>query len=204
MGDLDTDLIAFYDQESDERSKRPLDVLRAARQTEFADRLTMEGCSSLLEVGVGPGRDAVEFIDGGVEVVGLDLSLNHARIASAAGVPSVQASLYSIPFASRTFHACWTMSTLLHVPDSRFDEAMQSVCAVLRPGALLAIGLWGGRDAEFVSEFDQIKPARFFSLRSHDRIAAMVGGHGSIELFDTWPHGANDWEYQFIVVRTTT
>jgi len=193
--DLDADLIAFYDQEASERLKRPLDVLRACRQKEFAVQLAEENCGSLLDIGIGPGRDAQAFKEDGLEVVGLDLSLNHARLAMAAGVPSAQASLYSIPFARRTFDACWTMSTLVHVPDSRFDEAMRSISAAIRPDGLLTIGLWGGHDREFVSEFDRIKPPRFFSLRSHDRIAAMVGNYGRIERFDTWA-------YQFIILRT--
>lgn len=140
------------------------------------------------------------FVAEDLDVVGIDLSLEHARLASAASVPALQASLYSLPFPPAHFDAGWTMSTLLHVPDARFDEAMRSIISVLRPQAPLAIGLWGGLDRESVSDFDRISPPRFFSLRSHDRLREMLGGHGRIERFETWERDS-DWQYQFVVLR---
>ena len=35
------------------------------------------------------------------------------------------------------------MSTLLHISDARLDQALLEIRRVLRPGAPLAVGLWG-------------------------------------------------------------
>ena len=93
------------------------------------------------------------------------------------------------------------MSTLLHVPDERFDDAVSATTSLLGPGSPLAIGLWGGIDREFTNETDHFDPPRFFSLRSDGRIRSMLRTHGAIESFESWPNDRRDWSYQFIVLR---
>lgn len=204
MNNVESDLARFYDQEAALRLERPIDAPRIDQRSAFIEQLAAEGRSRVLEVGTGPGRDAAAFIAAGCSVSGIDLSAEHVRMACAAGVHCVQASLFDLPFPKGSFAAGWTMSTLLHVPDDRFDEAMRSICAALEPGAPLALGLWGGLDQEGIVEFDTIQPPRFFSLRSHDRLRGMLRPHGTVEQFLTWPHAAGNWEYQFAILRTPT
>ncbi len=197
------DLAAFYDQEAARRVTRAIDPARVEVREQFIAVLVAEGRRQVLEVGTGPGRDAAAFGEAGLSLRGLDLSFEHARLARGQGVAITQASLFHLPFRAESFEAAWTMSTLLHVPDARFHEAMREICRVLHPGALLAVGLWGGLDREGINHFDTIAPPRFFSLRSHDRARTMLEVHGGIERFQTWEHpdGPVDWEYQFAVVR---
>lgn len=202
--DHEADLAAFYDQEASIRLDRPIDAPRVALRDSFIEQLRNEGRESVIEFGTGPGRDAVEFLAAGIATSGVDLSAEHVRMAREAGIDCVQASLFELPFASHQFAAGWSMSTLLHVADDRFHDAMTSICRVLQPGAPLAIGLWGGLDQEGVVDFDTIQPPRFFSLRSHERIRGMLGQHGTIEQFDTWEHQFGNWEYQFTVLRLPT
>jgi SAM-dependent methyltransferase len=118
------------------------------------------------------------------------------------GLYGVCGSLYDPPFADATFDAVWTMSTFVHVPDDRVDEALASVVALAKPGAPVAIGTWGGFDREGVHEFGEIRPYRFFSLRTHERWVATLARHASVETFDTRrPDPKIDWEYQFAIVR---
>lgn len=199
--DHESDLAAFYDQEASTRLTRPIDEPRVALRAGFIEQLRQEGRESVIEVGTGPGRDALEFIAAGIATTGVDLSAEHVRMAREAGIDCTQASLFDLPFATHRFAAGWSMSTLLHIADDRFHDAMASICRVLQPGAPLAIGLWGGIDQEGIVDFDTIQPPRFFSLRSHERIRQMLGEHGTVEQFDTWVHQFGNWEYQFAVVR---
>lgn len=96
------------------------------------------------------------------------------------------------------------MSTLLHLPDSRIDEAMVEIIRVLRPGAPLAIRLWGGADREYVLESDRFDPPRSFSIRSDDAVTRRLARFGSIESFSTWPSLHDPEEHhQFAVLRTS-
>lgn len=201
-GSLDAELRDYYDQDAPRRLKRGRGPLRQQWQETFLELLRSENRTRILELGCGPGLDASAFQAGGLSPVGLDLSIEHARLAAAGGVPALQGSLFTPPFKPAVFEAAWTMSTLIHVPDARFDEAMGAITASVQPGAPIGIGLWGGYDEEGPNPDDVIEPPRFFSHRSHERAAEMLGRHGEIITFETQAFELLDEEYQFAVLRT--
>ncbi|QSB14065.1 methyltransferase domain-containing protein [Natronosporangium hydrolyticum] len=200
MDQLALDLMAYYDQDATLRAERQVDPERAIRRAEFLDLLRAEGRRTLLEVGTGPGRDATVFAAAGIQVSGVDLAAEQVRLARRAGVDAYQATIWDMPFPPRCFEAGWSMSTLLHVPDSRFDAAIDAIVSKLLPGAPLAVGLWGGVDHEGASERDVITPPRFFSRRSHDRLRRMLARAGAVERFVTWGESPG-WQYQWALVR---
>lgn len=202
MDPITADLIAYYDQEAAIRAGRDVDPRRASWRDGFLDLLEVEERRHVIEVGCGPGRDAPGFIERGFRVTGVDLSAAALRAAAGRGVDAVQASLYNLPFPPGSFAAGWTMSTLVHVPDARFDEALGQICASLTAGAPLGLGLWGGSDGEGRRALDTIEPPRFFSSRSHRRLHQLLGRHGSIESFETHEYGTfTGGIYQFVVLR---
>jgi SAM-dependent methyltransferase len=202
MGDLERRIADYYDREGAARIAMPMGDVRLDARARFIELLASEGRRSMLEVGSGPGRDATAFASAGFDVVGVDRSHGHARLCTTAGVPAIQATVLALPFAPATFDAGWTMSTLLHVPDDRWDVAMGSLVAALRPAAPLAIGLWGGSDEEGWQPTRGDLPARFFSRRSHDRLQTMLARHATVETFETATAIEQGWEYQFAVLRT--
>ena len=204
VGSLEADLADYYDSEAAQRAARELDPRRVERRESFVQLLAAERRTRLVEIGTGPGRDATAFLAAGLSVSGVDLSAEHVRLSREAGVDAQVASVHQMPFADDSFDAGWTMSTLLHVPDADFDAALREICRVLRAGSPLAVGLWGGTDSEGRSDRDEIRPPRFFSTRSHDRIQQMLGRHGAVESFQTWTSGPpGSWEYQWAVLRTS-
>ncbi|MGK0274524.1 MAG: SAM-dependent methyltransferase [Ilumatobacter sp.] len=203
MVPIEQDLSACYDREAaaGERvamgSRGRRDDLRA----DFIKLLLAEDRRTVIDVGSGPGGDIAAFSAAGVDCVGLDLSMGNAQAARTAGPTVVPASLFLPPFRPASFDAGWTMSTLLHVPDQRFDEAIRAITSLLAPGSPLAIGLWGGLDRENGKLDDHFGPPRFFSSRTDHRIQRMLGGHGLIESFDSWPHAGGEGRYQFAILR---
>jgi SAM-dependent methyltransferase len=201
MTRMEADLATYYDQEAPSRADRAIDAERIRRRAEYTALLVSEGRSRLLEVGTGPGRDAAAFLADGLAVTGVDLAAEHVRMCRAAGIDAHVASVLGLPFADHSFDAGWTMSTLLHVPDADFDTALLEIRRVLRAGAPLAVGLWGGEDWEGASVKDTITPPRFFSSRSDERLREMLGRHGTVERFTTWSREPSTWWYQWCVLR---
>lgn len=197
----ESELAAYYDQDAAGRAGRDLDPERVRRRAEFVALLRAEGRRTVLEVGTGPGLDVAAFVDAGLEVAGVDLSAENVRLARQAGADAYQASVLEMPFADRSFSAGWTMSTLLHIPDTGFDPALAAIAARLEDGAPLAVGLWGGHDYEGVSDRDTIDPPRFFSHRAHDRLRAMLARAGRLERFETWGGSPDGWQYQWALLR---
>lgn len=203
MSEEESDLARYYDQEAPVRAARAGDPHRVARREDFIALLSAEQRTTVLEVGTGPGKDAAAFVTAGRRVVGVDLSAAHVQLARVNNVDAVIASVRALPFPSGLCDAGWTMSTLLHVPNAAFDSAMREICRVLRPGAPLAIGLWGAAaDREGINDRDTIVPRRFFSYRTDQRVRSMLEPYGEIERFDSWASAfAADLTYQFCVLR---
>jgi SAM-dependent methyltransferase len=199
---LESDLAAFYDQQAPRRLARgDGGPWRGAARDTFLAQLRSEARTTLVELGTGPGHDALALQAAGLTVAGVDLSPEHVRICRERGIDARLASVFELPFEDGSFEAGWTMSTLLHVPDDRIDAALDEIARVLAPGAPLAIGLWSGPDEEAINEDDTIVPKRFFSRRSDQRLREILGRHGAIERFETWDVPDSDWPYQFAVLR---
>lgn len=199
---LDAELTAYYEAEARGRHRVDLGELRTSLREEFASTLRSEGRSRLVDVGAGPGLDAAQWRSDGFDVVGLDLAHANVELMRDGGLVGVTGSLHRLPFRSGSFDALWTMSTLVHVPDRHVDAALAELVRVVAPGAPVGIGTWGGRDFEGAPEVGEIRPYRFFSLRSHDRWRNVLAGHGTVETFRSFdPHAVSGWEYQFAVIR---
>ncbi|MBT5775689.1 MAG: class I SAM-dependent methyltransferase [Dehalococcoidia bacterium] len=206
MTNLEDSLASFYDLQAPQRAARNPQPQRIQHRDHFATLLHAEDRTSVIEIGTGTGQDASALQTAGLTVSGIDLSAENVRHCRERGIDAQQASLFEMPFDDDTFDAAWTMSTLLHVPNARLDEALTEITRVLRPGAPLAIGLWGGPDSEHNQHRsrDGIEVTRFFSWRSDDHLRELLEPHGTLERFETWPDSDPESElhYQFCLVRT--
>ena len=201
---LDADLAAYYDAEARAGVRGELDTMRLGIRHGFVDLMRREHRRRLVDVGSGPGRDTLAFQQDGFDTIGVDLAPANLVLMRERGAVGSAGSLYALPFADAIFDALWTMSTFVHVPHDRFDEAMNEFVRVVSPGAPLAIGTWGGRDFEGAPEFGELRPHRFFSLASHGRWRSMLERHGQLEVFETFPAtDPSGWEYQYAVLRTS-
>ncbi|MCA4133496.1 class I SAM-dependent methyltransferase [Arthrobacter sp. M4] len=205
-------LAAYYNQRARTMRPFPITSQRVAHREAFIHLLKAEARRSVLEIGCGVGIEGLEFVRAGIHYTGVDLSEESVHQARARRLEASVASGRSLPFAPATFHSLWTMSTLLHVPNSAIDEVLAEMVRVAQPGAPIAVGLWSGEDEEVLNPEDVIDPPRFFSRRSDATVLRIFGAHGSVESFETWPEGAGRdsgpgagaWEqhYQYLILRT--
>jgi len=197
---IEAELAAYYDHEAEDRERRPLSDQRLEAHKRFLAEIDMS--LPVLEVGTGTGRDVKEFVAAGLAVVGIDLSLEQARRARAAGAHQVIASARSLPFRDNSFSALWSMSTLMHVPNSAIRETLGEVRRVLTPGAVAAIGVWGGPDTEDYGEFKgHLGHGRLFSRRSDETWRGLLRLVGEPQVYERWSDDGDDFWYQFAVLR---
>jgi len=200
------DLVAFYEEEAASRRRAEPSGRRIDGRRRFIDLVIREKRRSVLEVGCGPGHEGPAFAAAGLDYIGIDLAKGNARLARKFGATVIPGSLYAPPFRPESFDACWSMSTLMHVPLTRFDQAMAAVLEPLRVGAPIGIGLWGssdGTDREIVSQREGSATQRLFSLRTAKHNRDLFTRHVTIDDFETWDVGPDDWEYHFAIVRRT-
>ena len=200
---LDEELKAYYNAEAIGGHRVEHGAMRHELRERFRDLLRVETCTSLVDVGAGPGLDTLLWNNDGFDVVGVDLGPQNCRTMEAKGLLAVNASLYDLPFVDAVFDALWTMSTFVHVPPERVGDALRELLRVVKPGGPIAIGTWGGRDFAGYPEFGEIRPFRYFSLQTDDRWLALLEAECSVDSFETIsPNGDDAWKYQFAIVRT--
>lgn len=200
----EADLRTYYDNEARDRSGNELPAERVHHRDDFIGLLQQEGRSSVVEVGTGPGRDAVVFRDAGLTVHGVDLAPASVALCQQAGLDVQVGSALELPFGAGEFEAAYTASTLLHVADDDLDTALAELVRVVRPGSPVAIGLWGAPESREERWGDSAYgPPRFFSLRSDDDLRTALARHGTIETFGIWQSEYDtDLHYQWAVLRT--
>ena len=201
----ESDLIAYYNNEVQARADRDLPDARVARRTAYLRQLEREDRRTVLEIGCGPGRDGQAIADGGFDYTGVDLASASVETCRSLGLKAEVASVLDLPFEDATFDAGWTMSTLLHVADEDLDLALAEIVRVLRPGAPLAIGLWGGATGgeQVWQDNSGFGPGRFFSIRTDAGLRETLQPHASVEEWLTWDDGGN-MHYQWAVLRKAT
>ena len=204
MNELERDLARFYDQQAPERETRSVPSERQVDRDLFAELLNEENRSALLDVGAGAGHDGAALRQRGFTVVALDLSTASSKLCQAKGLLALAGSGRHLPMRDHCFDAAFSMSTLLHMPDVMFRAAMSEMVRVVQPGGPLAIGMWGGVDAETTHRDDTFEPRRQYWYRSDDSLRKLLAPHGHVEQFRTWEGNIDDLHYQFCIVRTAS
>lgn len=199
------DLITYYSNEIQARSGRALPEQRVARRTAFLERLRDEGRHTVIELGCGPGRDGEAIAGAGFAYTGVDLSPASVEACRALGLDVRVASVLELPFEDEAFDAGWTMSTLLHVADEDLDRALDEIVRILRPGAPLAIGLWGSAvgGEQVWDDGTGFGPGRFFSIRTDEGVRAVLERYGVVEEWVTWDDD-RAMHYQWAVVSVSS
>ena len=129
----------------------------------------------VLDAGCGMGRYSAVACSLGAEVVAADMSDSLIRVAEkAASDPKlhpVECDLLKPPFKKGVFDLAYSQGVLHHTADTR--RAFAAVAALVKPGGLLSVWLYGkaGRYADFAT--NPVRPGREWIVR-HRRLAWAV------------------------------
>lgn len=142
---------------------------KVAERQAFMDRLASG--ARLLEVGAGTGQDSAFFQQEGLVVVAADLSPVMVEHCRAKGIDAHVMDFLHLDVPAGSFDAVFAMNCLLHVPNHDLPAVLTAIRAVLRPGGLYFVGVYGGNEStEGPSDGDQHVPPRFFSWRTDEQL----------------------------------
>jgi SAM-dependent methyltransferase len=173
-------LRAAYHGGADWRDGISKERWKLAERQAFRDRLAPG--ARLLEIGPGTGQDSLYFQQEGFGVVAADLSAAMVERCRAKGIEAHVMDFLHLDFPAGSFDAVFAMNCLLHVPNHDLPAVLAAVQAVLRPGGLLFVGVYGAQDGDESTEGplddDRHVPPRFFSWRTDEKLLGFAAGAG--------------------------
>jgi SAM-dependent methyltransferase len=188
-----------YDGSAAQRDEGIKSEWKLAERRAFLERLRAEGKGRLLEMGAGTGQDSLFFRDHGLSVVATDLSPEMVARCRAKGLEAHTMDFLHLDFPPESFDAAYAFNCLLHVPNADLPVALASIRKVLKPAALLYIGVYGGEHFEGVRPNDWHDPPRFFSFRSDDQIRGFV--ERDFEMLDFHVVKGDGMRFQSLTLR---
>ncbi|HEU0240327.1 MAG TPA: class I SAM-dependent methyltransferase [Micromonosporaceae bacterium] len=189
-----------YDARAAWRDGLSKEPWKLAERRTFRERLAPG--ARLLEIGAGTGHDSAYFQAEGLSVVAVDLSAVMVELCRAKGVEAHVMDFLHLDFAAGSFDAVYALNCLLHVPNHDLPAVLAAIRAILRPGGLLFVGVYGGdQSAEGPLRDDEHVPARFFSWRTDDQLLGFAT-RARFDVVDFHPVDAGDGNrFQSLTLR---
>ncbi|HKE64605.1 MAG TPA: class I SAM-dependent methyltransferase [Micromonosporaceae bacterium] len=193
-------LRAAYDARAAWRDGLTKEPWKLAERSTFRERLAPG--ARLLEIGAGTGHDSAYFQAAGLTVVAVDLSAVMVELCRSKGVEAHVMDFLHLNFAPGSFDAVYALNCLLHVPNRDLPAVLAAVRAILRPGGLFFVGVYGGdQSAEGPLRDDEHVPPRFFSWRTDDQWLEFAT-RASFDVVDFHPVDAGDGSrFQSLTLR---
>ena len=199
-----TNLVISYNRYAEQRDKREIEDWKAIERGEFLALLKREHKESLLEIGAGHGRDSKFFQESGLQVTCIDLSPEMIKLCEQKGLKAYVMDMVDLDFPDNSFHAVYSLNSLLHIPKKELPTVFQNIRRVLRANGLFFLGIYGGFDFEGIWEKDAYEPRRFFSFHSDEGVKQIVTGYLELLAFKPIMEGEGDLHFQSLTLRKPT
>jgi SAM-dependent methyltransferase len=169
------DLRKAYDRQASDRDAADIAGWKIKERADFLSMLQKEGKHSLLEVGSGPGRDGLFFLENGLKVTCIDLSPENINLCRKKGLTAYVMDMNNMFFPDNSFDAAYSLNSLLHLSKVELPGVLKDIHLLLKPGGLFYMGVYGGIDFEGFRENDVTVPPRFFSYYTDSHLLEVVG-----------------------------
>lgn len=149
----------------------------------LAARLTPD--DNVIDAGCGPGRDGSILTKFGLNVTGVDYSIQMLREARHRISSVIAGDVLALPVQDQSCAGMLMASMIFHIRRRDLPLALQEAARVLRPGGVLALNSPLGREAGWeIRPYDQhkhryaIQPFRWFVMRSETELTSALRATG--------------------------
>lgn len=182
-----------YDAMVAEREGKTVYSWKVAERARFLAMVQAEHKGTLLEIGVGTGRDSLYFQEQGLQVTCTDLSPAMVAHCRDKGLDAhvVPFDALDQQFNANTVSAIYAVNCLLHVPKAKLLPILQKIHTILAPNGLFYWGQYGGIDREGIWEGDHYRPQRFFARYTDEQFQLLPQQLFKTEAFCVIPNDDN-------------
>jgi ubiquinone/menaquinone biosynthesis C-methylase UbiE len=159
----------------------------------FFDKFIELSGKKILDVGSGPGRDALILKEKGLEITCLDASEEMIKICSAKGLQAIVGDFNNLSFSDEFFDGVWSYTALLHVPKSEIHIPIQEIKRVLKKDGVFGLGLIEG-EGEMYKETAGVNLPRLFSFYKKEETKELLERNGfELLFFQTFKPGSKNY-----------
>jgi len=134
----------------------------------------------ILDLGSGPGRDAVFLKENSLEPTCVDLSPAMVKSCKERGLEAYLMDMENLEFAKRTFDGIWAYASLVHIPKRRIYNTLARINELLKPDGLLFLGMIEGNSEVFYESESKPGKKRFFALYKDDEFKKILSDYFEI------------------------
>lgn len=172
MDTIKTSIQTSYNNAKDYRSDMHVTQWKRHEVEKVLEKL--DDNAYMLDLGAGSGVMAKYFVDGGMNIMCVDLSKSMVELCTEQGLKAQVMDFYDLTFDDNSFDCVWSMNTLLHVPKSDIHVVLKEVKRVLKDDGIFYLGLYGGKSSEGIYEEDFYEPKRFFACYTMDELIEIL------------------------------
>ena len=99
---------------------------------------------NILDLGSGPGRDALFFKERGFNPVCVDISSKMVKVCRSKGLDACLMDIENLGFANSSFDGIWAYASLLHLPKRNMPQVFHNLNCILKDNGFLFIGMKEG------------------------------------------------------------
>lgn len=180
----DTTITSYndYAQEYKEEVKEFWRLFPKTTLEEF--RKNLKG-KKILDLGSGPGYDAILLRDTGLDVLCIDGSASMVKITEKLGFASLEKKFSELELGTESFDGVWAYTSLLHVSQNEMKETVKNIHRWLKKDGIFLIGMIEG---EFEGEKTGLGIAnknahRYFKFYNEENLEKIISPLGFRKIF---------------------
>ena len=158
-------------KEYDEETKDFWNIFPDTFIRRFCESVPQQG--KVLDIGSGPGRDALILQKAGLNVTCFDASEAMILMTREKGFVSVLGDFNDPSFPQGSFDGVWSYTSFLHVPKLEVKIALAETHRVLKKEGILGLGLIEG-DTEGYRESLGVNSSRYFAYYKKEEIEGLL------------------------------
>lgn len=134
----------------------------------------------IMDLGSGPGRDALLLKENGLNPICVDISASMIKLCSERGLEAVQMDIEDLDFENSSFDGVWAYASLIHIPKKRIYNTLARIREILKPSGLFFVGMIGGDSETLYQSKDKPDKKRFFALYQDDEFRKVLSDYFTI------------------------
>jgi SAM-dependent methyltransferase len=168
-GPSPADKLAVYDRYAAEYEERTRDYTRFLEPDYQAFAAALPG-PHVLDLGSGPGRDALALKARGLEPRCLDLSEEMLALCRAKGLETERQDIEQLKLDEESLDGVWSYTSLTTIPKEKVWQALREVRQALVPEGVLFLGLIEGQGEGWKPPSEKYDVRRYISRYREEEV----------------------------------